>query len=74
SDSFIYNQGLNVTLVKKENFIAPNVPYLKELFDNRIMFSYVQTFGNFDNAFRIFKSLDYQDIDRQYGAIIKLEP
>lgn len=74
SDSFIYNQGLNVTLGKKENFIAPNVPYLKELFDNRIMFSDVQTFGNFENAFRIFKSLDYQDIDRQYGAIIKLEP
>ena len=38
------------------------------------MFSDVQTFGNFENAFRIFKSLDYQDIDRQYGAIIKLEP
>lgn len=71
-DSTLLNQGLNSTLGARQNFIAPNLPYIKDQFDNRIMFSDVQTYGNFQNAYRIFKSLDYQDIERQYGAIVKL--
>ncbi len=74
AESKIVAQGYGKTLGKLQNFIVPNVPYLKELFDNRIMFSDVQTFGKFENSFRIFKSLDYQDIERQYGAIVKLIP
>ena len=50
------------------------VPYTKELFDNIIYFSNVQTYGDFQNAYRIFQGLDYQDIERQYGAIVKLIP
>lgn len=73
-ESKLFNQGYSKTVCRKENFLVPNVPYIKDLFDNRIMFSDVQTFGKFENSFRIFKSLDYQDIDRQYGAIVKLEP
>lgn len=73
-DSTLLNQGLNSTLGARQNFIAPNLPYIKDQFDNRIMFSDVQTYGNFQNAYRIFKSLDYQDIERQYGAIVKLVP
>ena len=73
-DSALLNQGYNATVGQRQNFSAPNLPYIKDLFDNRVMFSNVQTYGNFQNAYRIFQSLDYQDIERQYGAIVKLLP
>ena len=38
------------------------------------MFSDVQAIGDFKNAYRIFQGLDYKDIDRQYGAIVKFVP
>ena len=38
------------------------------------MFSNVQANGDIKNAYRIFQGLDYKDIDRQYGAIVKLLP
>ena len=38
------------------------------------MFSNVQVDGDFRNAYRVFQGLSYKDIDRQYGAIVKLIP
>jgi hypothetical protein len=38
------------------------------------MFSNIQVDGDFKNAYRIFQGLSYKDIDRQYGAIVKLIP
>ena len=73
-ESFILNEGFSATVGKKQNIIAPNVPYVKDLFDNRVMFSNVQVDGDFRNAYRIFQGLSYKDIDRQYGAIVKLVP
>lgn len=73
-ETWLLNQGYGASVGQKIAFPAPDVPYIKELFDNRIMFSDVQTFGGFENSYRIFKSLDYQDIERQYGAIVKLVP
>lgn len=73
-ESWILNQGYSATVGQKRNFIAENVPYTKELFDNRVMFSKTQAYGDFQNSYRIFQSLDYADIDRQYGAIVKMIP
>ena len=73
-ESYILNQGYGATVGHRREFAAANVPYTKELFDNRIYFSNVQTYGDFQNAYRIFQGLDYQDIERQYGAIVKLIP
>jgi hypothetical protein len=73
-ESWILNDGYNVTLPFKKYFTAPDVPYTKELFDTRIMFSDVQQDDSFKNAYRIFQGLDYKDIERQYGAIVKLLP
>lgn len=74
SESAIQNSGYNTTVGKKRNLIAPNVPYINDLYDNRIMFSNVQVDDDFRNAYRIFQGLSYEDIDRQYGAIVKLIP
>ena len=73
-ESWILNNGYSATVGRKTNIIAPNVPYIKDLFDNRVMFSNVQVDGDFRNAYRIFQGLSYEDIDRQYGAIVKLIP
>jgi hypothetical protein len=71
NESALLNDGYNATVSQKRNFIVDNVPYIKELFDNRIMFSNVQREDDFQNAYRIFQGLSFKDIDRQYGAIVK---
>ena len=73
-ESWILNDGYSATVGQKINIAAPNLPYVKDQFDNRIMFSNVQVDGDFRNAYRIFQGLSYKDIDRQYGAIVKLIP
>lgn len=74
SESFVYNTGYAPTVGRRRNFVAANVPYAKDIFDTRIMFSNVQVDDDFKNAYRIFQGLSYKDIDRQYGAIVKLLP
>ena len=73
-DSWILNDGYNATVGQKMHVPAVDVPYIKDQFDNRIMFSNVQVDDDFKNAYRIFQGLSYKDIDRQYGAIVKLLP
>lgn len=73
-ESVILNDGYSATVGQKMNISAPNVPYIKDQFDNRIMFSNVQVDGDFKNGYRVFQGLSYEDVDRQYGAIVKLIP
>lgn len=73
-DSWILNDGYNATVSRKNNVPAVDVPYIKDQFDNRIMFSNVQVEDDFKNAYRIFQGLSYKDIDRQYGGIVKILP
>lgn len=73
-ESWLYNDGYSASVGHKRNLAAPDVPYIKDLFDNRIMFSNVQVDDDFRNAYRIFQGLSFKDIDRQYGAIVKLIP
>lgn len=74
AESFILNDGYSATVGQKTNITAPDVPYIKDQFDNRIMFSNIQVDGDFKNGYRIFQGLSYEDIDGQYGAIVKLIP
>ena len=73
-ESFILNDGYSATVGQKTHISAPNVPYIKDQFDNRIMFSNIQVDGDIKNGYRVFQGLSYEDIDRQYGAIVKLIP
>lgn len=73
-ESWILNDGYNASVGQKMHVTAPDVPYTKDQFDNRIMFSNVQVDDDFKNAYRIFQGLSYKDIDRQYGAIVKMIP
>jgi len=73
-ESRLLNAGYSATVGFKKYFAAQNVPYIKELFDSRVMFSNVQREDSFQNAYRIFQALSFKDIDRQYGAIVKFIP
>ena len=74
SESKLLNTGYSATVGSKEYYEHPPVPYVKTLFDNRIVFSNIQVEDDFKNGYRVFSPLAYQDIDRQYGAIVKLLP
>lgn len=73
-ESWLLSDGYNETLSKKAFFSYADVPYVQQLFDNRVMFSNIQASGDFKNAYRIFQGLSYKDIERQYGAIVKFIP
>ena len=51
-----------------------DVPYIRDLFDTRLMFSNVQTEDSYKNAYRIFQGLSFTDLDRQFGALVKILP
>ena len=74
SESKLLNTGYSATVGAKEYYEHPPVPYVKTLFDTRIAFSNIQVQDEFKNGYRVFPPLAYQDIDRQYGAIVKLLP
>lgn len=73
-ESNLMNDGYNSLLGVKRNFTFDIVPYVKDIFDTRIMFSNIQVDGAFKNSYKVFQGLSYEDIDRQYGSIIKILP
>lgn len=73
-DSNLLNVGLSTTQTCLPHFEVELVPYIKHTFDNRIAFSEIQQQGGFQNGYRVFKGLSYQDIDSSYGSIVKLLP
>lgn len=72
SESKKLNQGYCTTVGQKMYLPTQDVPYIKNIFDTRIMFSNVQENDAFRNAYRIFQGLSYKDMDRQYGGLVKL--
>ena len=71
-ESWKLNEGYSATLGKKRFLPVQDVPYTRDIFDTRIMFSNVQQDDAFQNAYRIFQGLSFEDMDRQYGGLVKL--
>ena len=71
-ESWKLNDGYSSTVGKKRFLPIQDVPYTRDIFDTRIMFSNVQQDDAFQNAYRIFQGLSYKDMDRQYGGLVKL--
>lgn len=71
-ESKVLNNGYSSTVGIRPNIVAPDVPYTKDIFDTRVMFSNINVEGDFKNGYRVFQGLSYKDVDRQYGAIVKL--
>lgn len=51
----------------------PNVPYLKNEFDCRILYSDIFVNDAFKNGYRVFKSTQFQDYTREHGSIVSLK-
>ena len=73
-ESTLMNQGYSSLLGVQRHFTQSIVPYTKDVFDTRIMFSNIQVDGEFKNSYKVFQGLSYEDIDRQYGSITKIIP
>lgn len=72
-ESNIINGGISSTISSKYNFLLPDVPYIKNEFDNRIMYSDIHVNDAFKNGYRIFRSTNFRDFTKEFGAITKIE-
>lgn len=73
-ESYLYNDGLRSTLNEKYYFNVPEVPYIKNIYQNRIIYSDISINDAYRNGYRVFKSTNYVDYTKEYGSIIKLVP
>ena len=73
-ESQIYNKGFAKSVSDKWNFELPDVPYIKNWFGTRIMYSDIHINDGYKNGFRIFRGTNYRDYTREYGSITKLVP
>lgn len=67
-----FNQGFSATTGEKAHFLQPNVPYIKNTYQTRIIYSDIAQTDAFKNGFRIFKGVSFRDYSNQYGGITKL--
>lgn len=72
-DSSLFNKGLNSTTSDKYNYILPNVPYIKNEFANRIMYSDIHITDAFKNSYRTFKLNNFKDYSKENGALVTIE-
>lgn len=73
-ESYLYNDGLRSTLNEKYYFNVLEVPYIKNIYQNRIIYSDISINDAYRNGYRVFKSTNYVDYTKEYGSIIKLVP
>lgn len=71
-ESAILNDGFRKLLGERYNFELPDIPWIKNWYGTRIMYSNINVSDSFQNGFRIFKGQNYRDYTREYGSIIKL--
>lgn len=72
-ESFLLNLGYSTTLPGKKYFTLQD-NYTNVDYTNRIAFSNIQVFTALINNYRVFEGLSYQDVENQYGSIVKLLP
>ena len=71
-ESFVTNAGISSTTSDKYYFELPNVPYIKNNYETRILYSNIHVTDAFKNGFREFKFTNYRDYPKTYGSIIKM--
>ena len=71
-DSVMYNQGFSSTTGERMNFLQPFVPYIKNIFQTRVIYSDISQTDAFKNGFRVFRGISFVDYSNQYGGITKL--
>lgn len=68
----VYNKGFQKALSERYNYEVPDVPYIKNWFGTRIMYSDIHINDAYKNGYRVFQGTHYRDYTREYGEIVKL--
>lgn len=71
-DSDQYNKGFSKSVSEKYYFEVPSVPYIKQEFQNRIVFSDIHINDAYKNGFRVLRTMNHKDYPMTYGSITKL--
>ena len=71
-ESHIYNKGFSKSLSDRWNNLLPDVPYIKNWFGTRIMYSDIHINDAYKNGYRVFRKKRSVDYTREYGEITKL--
>lgn len=71
-DSSLINVGYNSTTSDKHVFKLPDIPYIKNEFSNRVMYSDLHITDAFKNSYRTFQLTNYRDYSKENGAIIEM--
>ena len=71
-DSDQYNKGFSKSVSEKYYFEVPDVPYIKQEFQNRIVFSDIHVNDAYKNGFRVLRTVNHKDYPITYGSITKL--
>mgnify|MGYP003186119029 FL=1 len=71
-ESSVINGGYGITTSERLNFRAPDVPYIKNVYQTRILYSDVAVTDSFKNGYRVFQLTHYRDYPSTYGGIMKL--
>ena len=71
-DSDQYNKGFTKSVSEKYYFEVPDVPYIKQEFQNRIVFSDIHINDAYKNGFRVLRTTNHKDYPMTYGSITKL--
>ena len=71
-DSVCYNSGFTISVGNKINFLMPNVPYIKNIYQTRVMYSSPAPTDSFKNGLREFKLVNFRDYPNQYGGLMRL--
>lgn len=71
-DSDQYNKGFTKSVSEKYYFEVPDVPYIKQEFQNRIVFSDIHINDAYKNGFRVLRTTNHKDYPMTHGSITKL--
>lgn len=70
--SEVINDAFGSTVGERTNSTLPDVPYIKNRYDTRIMYSDVTIGDAFRNGYRVFNFTHYRDYPKTYGGIMSL--
>ena len=71
-ESEVYNKGFSKSVSERWNNLLPDVPYIKNWFGTRIMYSDIHINDAYKNGYRVFQGTHHRDYTREYGEIVKL--
>ena len=71
-EALCFNKGFQKDFGVKVNVEAADVPYLKNEYSNRILYSNPAISDAFTNNLRVFEATHFKDYSKEYGSITKI--